>query len=216
MLTATQNRQLRAPDAGALAEENTARAAVYGLLSHLFAAPPADELLQAIAESPDLILGSESPLAVSWAALVAGVDQYGGAAAREQFSRLFVSTAKPPVAVYGSSYTHGPAQGNFLAELRGELARRGFGSRSGGAEFEDHLSAVCDVMRMLIIEANDGDEDDSAFADQQAFFSGYLQPWVSRFVDALAAEAGTDSFYARVAAFASAFFVNETEYFDIA
>lgn len=214
MLTATQNRQLRTPDTGAIAEENTARAAVYGLLSHLFYTPPADELLQVIAGSSDLVVNNGSPMALPWSALTEAAGLTKGGDVREQFSRLFVSTAKPPVSLYGSGYGHGPAQGHFLAELREELARRGFAQCREGSDFEDHFSALCDVMRMLIAGAEA--DDDSVFAEQQAFFSGFLQPWVNRFLENLAAEAGPSSFYARVAAFASAFFANEAEYFDIA
>jgi TorA maturation chaperone TorD len=53
----------------------------------------------------------------------------------------------------------GPTSGSFisqrlrlLAELRGDLAKLGFARAEHSNEYEDHLAALCDVMRGLVGE----------------------------------------------------------------
>ncbi len=193
-------------------ERSGARAAIYGVLSHLFFAAPAPSLLQHITASPDIILDDASGLAAAWRDLCGAAGTADADAVRGEFDTVFVSTGKPPVSLYASSYMAGRLRGQLLAELRDDLARLGYARAEDSTEYEDHFSALCDVMRGLIV---DGGSPDEAFAAQQEFFRHYLQPWHGRLAAAIHATDLT-VFYRPVATFADAYFKNETDYFDLA
>ena len=194
-------------------EGHVVRGALYGLFSNLFAARPGAELLQRIAAADALIEAStDTPLAQAWRALCAAAAAADPAQVGEEFDALFVSPGLPAVSLYASSYMSGRERGQLLAELRGDLARIGYARAESSTEYEDHFSALCDVMRGLIDEdALAGD----AFARQQAFFQSYLAPWHSRLFEAVS-RTGDPPFYRSVARFADAFLTHETEYFELA
>lgn len=197
---------------GAGTEEHAARAALYGVLSHLFFSAPSPDFLQQIAASRDVITDDASPLARAWRELCDSAGRADATAVRGEFDTVFVSTGKPPVSLYASSYMSGRLRGQLLAELRDELARMGYARAEESTEFEDHLSALCDVMRGLIVDEKDPVE---ALAAQQLFFGDYLAPWFSKVCIAIN-DSGQTVFYRPVAAFAHAFFIHESEYFELA
>ena len=99
-----------------------------------------------------------------------------------------------------------------LAELREDLARIGYARAEDSNEYEDHFSALCDVMRGLIGEAALSEE---AAEQQQDFFQHYLAPWHGRLFEKVDQAAGAD-FYRKVARVADAFLTHETQYFELA
>lgn len=192
--------------------EQGARAALYGVLSHLIFSAPSPDFLRQIAGSRDAISDDASPLALAWRELCDAAGHADAAAVRSEFDTVFVSTGKPPVSLYASSYMAGRLRGQLLAELRSDLAQMGYARAEDSTEYEDHLSALCDVMRGLIVdEANPA----AAFAAQQVFFRHYLAPWYGKVCTAIN-DCGQVAFYRPVAAFAQAFFINESEYFELA
>lgn len=194
-------------------EEHGARAALYGVLSHLFFSAPSPTFLQQIAGAYDAVGEQASPLAKAWRSLCDAAGCADAAALRSEFDEVFVSTGKPPVSLYASSYMAGRLRGQLLAELRGDLAQIGYARAEDSTEYEDHLSALCDVMRGLIVD--DADADPAAsFAAQQVFFRHYLAPWFSKLCTAIN-DCEQTAFYRPVAAFAHAFFINESEYFEL-
>lgn len=200
---------VRAPVPGD--EGHAVRGALYGVLSNLFAAHPSAELLGRIAAADILIEASaDTPLAQAWRALCAAAAAADPAQVGEEFDALFVSPGMPAVSPYASSYMSGRERGQLLAELRGDLARIGYSRAIDSGEYEDHFSALCDVMRGLISE--EAAED---FGRQQAFFLSYLAPWHSRLFEAVS-RSGNHPFYRSVARFADAFLTHETEYFELA
>ena len=207
--TAENHSAHTAPVAGV--EEHAARAALYGVLSHLFFSAPSPNFLQQIAGSRDAVSDDASPLAVAWRALCDTAGRADAAAVRSEFDTVFVSPGKPPVSLYASSYMAGRLRGQLLAELRGDLAQIGYARAEESSEYEDHLSALCDVMRGLIVEDVD---PAAALAAQQVFFRNYLAPWQGRVCTAIN-DCEQVAFYRPVAAFAHAFFINESEYFEL-
>ncbi|MGA0114835.1 MAG: TorD/DmsD family molecular chaperone [Burkholderiales bacterium] len=213
MMTATIEADNRVPPVpGETAEEMQARAALYGLLAHLFLAAPARELLDRIAASSTLISGESLPLQAAWQELCAAARIADPARVREEFDSVFVGPGRPEVSLYASSYMSGTRRGHLLAELRDDLARAGYSRSAASSEYEDHLSALCEVMRGMV-----GEEqlDAAAFDAQREFFERYLAPWYAALCDAIN-QSGRTVFFRPVARFASAFFVNESEYFELA
>lgn len=212
--TAENHSAHTAPVAGV--EEHAARAALYGVLSHLLFSAPSPDFLQQIAASRDAIGDDGSPLALAWHELCDAAGRADATTVRGEFDTVFVSPGKPPVSLYASSYMAGRLRGQLLAELRDELARMGYVRAEESTEYEDHLSALCDVMRGLIVDENADEQDPAqAFAAQQVFFRDYLAPWFNK-VCAAINDSGQTAFYRPVAAFAHAFFINESEYFELA
>jgi TorA maturation chaperone TorD len=212
MMTATTENAKGAGPEAAAAGENGVRAALYGVLAHLFAARPDAALLQRIAEAEAMIMAEDSTLAREWRALCNAAGSVDPAAAATEFDTLFVSTSLPPVSLYASSHMTLHQRGQLLAELRQDLARIGYSRAEDSCEYEDHLAALCDVMRGLI-----GEEASSPAAaeQQQAFFQSYLAPWHGRLFEKLDRAEGA-GFYRSVARFADAFFTHESQYFELA
>lgn len=212
MISATAIQDRQAVPASSREDGDGIRSALYGLLSHLFFAAPSPELLQQIADSRDVIGGADDELPRAWRALTDAARQVDAAAIRSEFDETFVSTGRPPVSLYASSYMQGRRKGHLLAELREDLLRLGYRRADEAVEYEDHVSALCDVMRGLIV---DDAAPEVSFAAQQAFFRSYIAPWFAA-LRAAVDDADQTSFYRSVSRFAAAFFANESEYFELA
>ena len=172
---------MSAPDQGGshatLAPEDALRAELYGLLAHLFAAGPGDDLLKSVAASP-VELGVDGDLLGSaWRGLRAAAGAADAAALEIEHAELFVGTGKARVSIYASHYLSDTWKEHTLVELRDELQALGLGRQAGVTQPEDHLAALLDVMRHL---AGRGDDIES-LALQRRFFERYLGPWFLRF-----------------------------------
>ncbi len=211
MIATAQNHSSLVTPVSAVTEEHGARAALYGVLSRLFFSAPSPTFLQQIADSRDAVGNDASSLTVAWHDLCNAAGDADATAVRAEFDEVFVSTGKPPVSLYASSYMAGRLRGQLLAELRDDLAQIGYVRAADSSEYEDHLSALCDVMRGLMVDEAASDE---AFAAQQVFFRSYLVPWCGKVCTAIN-DSGQTAFYRPVAKFAQAFFTNESEYFEL-
>lgn len=192
-------------------DEETARAEVYGLMSALYYAPPSSELLSqlrvAVTEAP----ASGGFLEEPWRELIAVSRVMSDADIADEYNDLFGGVGKPEVYLYGSHYLAGFLNEKPLAELRTDLAALGLTRDEQMPETEDHIAYLCEVMRFLI--AGD-DVEISNLAQQQAFYSVHVQPWVTQMCDTLA-DHPKARFYATLAAFTRAFMSVETQGFDM-
>lgn len=193
-----------------VAEESAVRAVLYGVLSRFLSSRPSSDFLRQVAGARDLIHGDTSAVAQTWHALCDAAGAADEGQAGDEFDRLFVSTGCPAVSLYASSYMTGMQSGGVLPGLRGDLARLGYALFT--EEFEDHFSALCDVMRGLVSE-----DDQSAGRNdaQKDFFGKYLAPWYGRFCEAVSRN-GDAGIYGTVAGFVNAFLTHESEYFELA
>jgi TorA maturation chaperone TorD len=192
-------------------DEETARAEMYGLLSMLLYQPPSEELLSqlqvAVTEAPTSGAFLEEP----WRDLVASARALTSAQIAAEFNTLFGGVGKPEVYLFGSHYLSGFLNEKPLVKLRDDLQALGLGRSEDMSETEDHASYVLEVMRFLI--AGD-DVSVSNLANQQAFFSQHIQPWLSQMCQALSRHPRA-LFYARVAALTEAFLSVEVQGFDL-
>jgi TorA maturation chaperone TorD len=182
-------------------DEDRARAEHYALIARLLHAAPDDALLAALAQTG-------RPRA--WAALGAAAQAMPQQAVADEFDALFVSVGKPEVMSNGSWYLTGFLQEEPLAELRDDLAVLGLGRRPGVTETEDHIAALAEVMRHLVLTG----PDEAGLARQRQFFGRHLAPWYAQFAGALAAAPKAD-FYAKVGGLLAAFMDIEREAFDM-
>jgi TorA maturation chaperone TorD len=212
MMTATTEHATGAIPEAAAAGENGVRAALYGVFAHLFADRPDAALLQCIADSEGMIIAQDSALSTAWHALCAAASTIEPVAVVDEFDALFVSPGKPAISLYASSYMSGRERGQLLAELRSDLARFGYVRAEDSNEYEDHLAALCDVMRGLIGEEAASPE---AAAQQQEFFQLYFAPWCGQLFEKIDKAEGA-GFYRKVARVADAFLTHESQYFELA
>ncbi len=200
--------------------EDQVRADFYALLATLFYRAPDEGLLRALMLSAEpegeamanAAGGEADDLAKAWAALAAASGVVSHDAVQEEYEAVFVGVGRPPVMLFGSFYLSGFMNEKPLAVLRGDLSALGFVRAADVTEPEDHLAALCDVMRAMIL----GDMADvpAPIEQQRAFFVKHLQPWARQCCAAIT-QNEKSNYYRRVAAFAEAFFQIEIQAFEM-
>ena len=192
--------------------EDQVRADYYALLAHLFYRAPDEPLLQAMVISAEPVGEGDNTLARAWAGLAAASGVITPDALDEEYQVLFVGVGRPPVMLFGSFYMAGFMNEKPLAELRGDLRQHGYTRAASATEPEDHLAAVCDVMRAMIL--GDVARAPASIETQRTFFDKHMRPWVLQCCTAIT-ENEQSNYYRRVAAFAAAFFAIEMEAFEM-
>ena len=210
----TTSQPIRFEQPRAIDVEDQVRADFYALLANLFFRAPDERLLHAIMIAPEPT--SESALGdamgKAWAALAAASAAVTADAVQAEFDKLFGGVGRAQLMPYGSYYLAGFLNEKPLAELRSDLARMGFSRDAVASETEDHLAALCDVMRANIL--GDVASAPATQTAQQQFFKKHLQPWILQCCDATINNENSN-YYRRVAAFARSFFEIEIQAFDM-
>lgn len=195
--------------------EDQARAGIYGVIAHLFCAPPGADLLTVIAQAQVVEPGADADpaFAAAWSQLQRAAREADADAVRQEYDDAFITAGRAPVFLYGSYYETGFLMEKPLAGLREELAQLGLARKPQIGETEDHISALCDVMRFLI--AGDGETAPASIDSQRAFFGRHLAPWYGKLCAAIE-DAEVTRFYKAAAAFARSFFDLEKHSFEMA
>lgn len=157
-----------------LTPEDRSRSDLYALLARLYADGPDRALLASIAGAPRIDDSSE--LAVAWNRLADASLAADCVMAMQEYTDLFVGVGKSEVNLHASFWLSGFTMERPLAQLRSELAVLGLARREGVSMLEDHLSALCESMRLLI--AGDAEWQPATLAIQRVFFERNLAPWV--------------------------------------
>ena len=189
-----------------LAPEEQGRANFYGVLSRLFYGPPDAALLMAFA-SADELQSDEETLAKSWHELQAAAAVTDAEAVREEYETAFVGTGKAPVTLYTGAYSVRYTNEMPLAELKADLTALGLEKRIDAGEPEDHIAALCDTMRHLIVTERTLDE-------QKHFFERWIEPVVEPLCGAIERSEHTSA-YKIVGRLAKAFFLLEQSAFEM-
>jgi len=201
-----------------LAAEEAARAGFYALLARLYAGAPDADLLAAIAAAAPLVGegvpaatdGTAQELAAAWAALTAASASAAPETVGQEYDELFVGVGKSEVNLHASHWLTGFMMERPLAELRDTLARVGLARRPGVPLVEDHLSAVCETMRILV--GGQGDRPPAPLAEQRSFFDRHLAPWAFSCCTAIG-NCSLADYYRGVAQFTSCFLALERDSF---
>jgi TorA maturation chaperone TorD len=190
-----------------LPAEDRARADLYALIATLFYGPPSKELLEMLAAAPALGGEGDARLPAAWMRLRQAAANADTCALREEYDACFISVGEAPVMLFASHYLTGYLHERPLAELRETLARMGLARREEAREPEDHISAVADVMRHLILSgAGDGAE--------RAFFDRFIRPWYVPFTGRVG-QVTENEFYRALGEFTRAFLDIERASFDV-
>jgi TorA maturation chaperone TorD len=194
--------------------EDLARADLYGLIARFFHQPPDQELLDQIAASipaGEEVKPEDAPLAKVWHNVVEVAKNNPATAWREEFDRNFISVGRPNVILNGSFYMAGHLNEKPLVEIRRALETFGLESAEEVTETEDHLSALCEVMRYLI--AGD-DVEISNLTNQRTFFNDHIRPWYDELCNAIE-DIPDMHLYHPVAALTREFLAIEGQSFDM-
>lgn len=193
-----------------LSDEDRARAEHYAVLSRLFASAPDAEFLRKLPALAATWGSSRNALGQAWLMLGDAARNLDAEQLDDEYTRLFLTIGRPDVMLFGSFYMAGFLMEGPVVELRADLAELGLGRRLGVTESEDHIAALCDVMRHLIVTGPDA----AGLGRQQLFFTRHIAPWFEALCDAL--ERAPDArFYPRTAALVRAFFEIERLAFDM-
>ena len=190
--------------------EDLARADLYGLLAALLHRPPAQDLLDRIAASstePD----DSTALASVWLNLVTLTKNSQAGDWRKEYDANFVGVGRPNVFLNGSYFMAGHLNEKPLVEVRRALQNFGLEASDSVSETEDHLAALCEVMRYLI--AGD-DVAVSNLTNQKIFFNTHIRSWYEDCCDAIENSPETH-FYLPVALLIREFFAIEAQGFDM-
>jgi TorA maturation chaperone TorD len=153
------------------------RANAYSLLAHLLAAAPTEDTLGRLRDiegtnrqTPTEQSGSLGP---AWGALRDAAIQADPRELQREYHALFIGLGSGEVVPYASRYLTGYLNDRPLADLRDDLARLGFERRPGVCEPEDHASAICEVMALIVTDAAPDELD-----EQRQFFGRHIAPWM--------------------------------------
>ena len=191
-----------------ISPEDRARANFYAVLAALYADAPSRALLQAIASAEPLPEGGTEPFPRAWNRLVDACHAMDVDAAQQEYWDLFIGTGRCEVNLHASHWRVGYMMEKPLVELRDDLARLGVSRKSDTAMVEDHLSALCETMRLLI-EGN-GERRPAALADQKSFFERHLDSWIGDLCTALK-QSPLANFYLPVGEFTELFMAIERD-----
>jgi TorA maturation chaperone TorD len=195
-----------------LADEDQARADFYALFARLLLAPPDAALLAALGQAEPISAIGEFALEDAWLALTQAASVLDAGAVADEFSALFEGIGNPLLNPNGSYYITGHLNDVPLANLRQDLARLKLARAPGVGDFEDHLGALCETMRVLVAGAPGFGR--RPLAVQKQFFEAHLRPWyASCLADIAAAEPA--NFYRVVARVVDAFLSIEAQAFAV-
>ena len=194
--------------------EDQARAQLYGLVASLFYAAPDAQLLSALVHADGFRGGDDErteqgrALAFAWRELTDACRSAFPVLLAHEHTDLFASPGRAEVTPYLMHYVMQYESETPLVELRRQLGEWAIARRESVHEPEDHISALCEMMRFAIAVQQ------RPLAEQKAFFNRYLYRGAIAFCDAVRAS-DKARFYKHVAEFTRAFFEVEREAFDI-
>lgn len=193
--------------AAPLTTEQRLRAGAYSVLASLLRETPSQEFLDHLGQhSADESIVDDTSKAIKAladAAILAKQTEVD-----REFHDLFIGLGRGELNPYGSFYLTGFMMEKPLGVLREDLAKLGFERQQNVSESEDHVSALCEVMSMLIT-------DGTKHADQQAFFEAHMATWFTKFFTDLQNASGASDFYRAVGQFGNALTDLETQYFSM-
>ncbi|PQJ90146.1 TorD/DmsD family molecular chaperone [Aliivibrio sifiae] len=180
--------------------EQQVRQEIYGLLAHLFRIAP-DQMVIDWLSTLEVESNENHEMSQAWAAVSKAAQESNQEALTDEYQNLFIGVGRGEVMPFGSWHVAGALMEKPLVALRQDLMQLGFERADDVKEPEDHISALCEVMAMLI-EAGDAE------VLQQRFFNRHIQPWYVSLCEQINNAENAD-FYKSVACLVEAFFTVE-------
>ena len=188
-----------------IAEEDRARADLYGFLSALLAGPPDRDLLK----RTSALTGDATPLGEAIGALAKIAAAKSPSAVEREFTDLFIGLGRGELLPYASYYMTGFLNEKPLASLRQDMALSRISRAPNVYEPEDNIASLMEMMAGLITGAFG---QPAAIPRQREFFNRHIAPWAKHFFTDLEAAKGS-VFYAPVGAIGRIFMDIERDAF---
>ena len=155
-------------------ESDQLRAGLYRLLARIFASPPDQDLLNAIAG----LSGDETELGQAISALAEAARTTSVEDARDEFQLVFVGIGRGLLLPYASYYLTGFLNEKPLARLRADMGPLGIARSPDVSEPEDHVAALMEMMAGLISGSFGSPQPLDV---QQEFFARHIGSWAPHF-----------------------------------
>ncbi|MDD9158440.1 molecular chaperone [Aliivibrio sp. S4TY2] len=181
-------------------EQQQVRQEIYGLLAHLFRIAP-DQMVIDWLSTLEVEGNDNHAMSQAWVAVSKAAQESNQEALTDEYQNLFIGVGRGEVMPFGSWHIAGALMEKPLVALRQDLMQLGFERADDVKEPEDHISALCEVMAMLI-EAGDAE------VLQQRFFNRHIQPWYVSLCEQINNAENAD-FYKSVTGLVEAFFIVE-------
>jgi len=191
-----------------LAPEDRARAEFYALFARLYARGPDAGVLRALGSADPWPEQPDNPLVCAWNTLLLASQAMDADAADQEYTELFVGVGRCEVNLHASFWLTGFMMEKPLVELRTDLSKLELARRPGATMLEDHLSALCETMRVLV--AGNRERACAPVATQRDFFERHLAPWVFLCCGATT-QSPLANYYLRVAQLTSFFMAVERD-----
>jgi TorA maturation chaperone TorD len=191
-------------------EPDTLRANTYRLLARMLAAPVPRELLATLRRIDGAGASGGMAMAKAWQTLKIASERATAEGIDDEYHDLFIGLGRGELVPYGSWYMTGFLMDRPLALLRRDLEAFGIEREADVHEPEDHISALCEAMSMVIENAAE-----IPLESQQKFFFDHLSPWMGRFFADMQ-QARSARFYLAVGQLGELFIDVETKYLGMA
>lgn len=181
-------------------EQQQVRQEIYGLLAHLFRIAP-DQMVIDWLSTLEVESNDNHAMSKAWSVISKAAQESNQEALTDEYQNLFIGVGRGEVMPFGSWHIAGALMEKPLVALRQDLMQLGFERADDVKEPEDHISALCEVMAMLI-DAGDAE------VLQQRFFNRHIQPWYVSLCEQINNAENAD-FYKSVTGLVEAFFIVE-------
>ncbi|WP_232599780.1 molecular chaperone [Photobacterium carnosum] len=156
-------------------QDDLLRIEIYNMLAHLYRQAPEQSVLEFLAnlDVDTAQTFQRQTMASAWPLLKLAAQKTTLLSVEEEYQDVFIGIGRGEVIPFGSWYLTGSLMEMPLAYLRQDLKQMGFERAQSVIEPEDHISALLEVMAMLV---EGGDEH-----LQQTFFNRHLSQWCEKF-----------------------------------
>jgi len=188
------------------------RANTYRLLARLLAAPVTRELLDSLQKIGGSGIGDADAgtgMAQAWQTLKIASERATVEAIDDEYHDLFIGIGRGELVPYGSWYLTGFMMDRPLALLRRDLAELGIERQQEVYEPEDHVSALCETMSLIIENS-----EEIPLEIQQKFFCEHLETWMGKFFTDLQ-KAKSARYYTAIGQLGEQFIKVEKKYFGM-
>jgi TorA maturation chaperone TorD len=193
------------------ADEEQARANLYGLLARLWYAAPDQPLLETLSRGGETTDDAgDSPLARTWRALAQACTGATVEDLTHEYDSLFVGTGRAEITLYCSYYLTETGRERVVVALRDKLRELGLARTNATNEPEDHFATLLEIMRHLIVQGSDVPQ----ITFQKEFFLRYIRSAYTPLTEAVLTNGGAQ-FYKDVARLTRAFLDVESESFNM-
>ncbi len=196
------------PAADRLDEQDRLRAGTWSLLGNLLAAPPDADLLQRLGDIDDRGIDDGDAMARAWSMLRLAAEQATTSEIAREYQAVFIGVGGGEIIPYASYYLTGSLLERPLILLRQDLQALGVERREQVSEPEDHAGAICEIMALVISDA------EVSFEWQHAFFQRHLGGWMDRFFEEVQ-QAPSAGFYKAVGRLGEELVRLEQRYFSM-